>query len=223
MLGRQGGRRRRTLRAAWRVGGCSAPIRSTRTRPAAAVQRSSASMLVDDAAAHCRRRPPSGHRRRLDRGPRRGDLGHDRGRERRQARVPRPPPGAGEHAEATRAALENLARTTSIEWARYAIRPTTITPGAATTAEEVGGLVAFLASPAGDPPPAAASASARRCRRDDHGQAPAARRRTSTFFSRWSPARACWSSPRRPRRAWLGHIRPRPGRPPGTSARSTTA
>ena len=61
-----------------------------------------------------------------------------------------PPPGAGEHAEATRAALENLARTTSIEWARYAIRPTTITPGAATTAEEVGGLVAFLASPAGD-------------------------------------------------------------------------
>ena len=61
-----------------------------------------------------------------------------------------PPPGAGEHAEATRAALENLARTTSIEWARYAIRTTTIAPGDATTPEEVGGLVAFLASQAGD-------------------------------------------------------------------------
>ena len=61
-----------------------------------------------------------------------------------------PPPGAGEHAEATRAALENLARTTSIEWARYAIRTTTIAPGDASTPEEVGALVAFLASKAGD-------------------------------------------------------------------------
>jgi NAD(P)-dependent dehydrogenase (short-subunit alcohol dehydrogenase family) len=61
-----------------------------------------------------------------------------------------PPPGAGEHAEATRAALENLARTTSIEWARYAIRPTTIPPGDASSADEVAALVAFLASPAGD-------------------------------------------------------------------------
>jgi hypothetical protein len=61
-----------------------------------------------------------------------------------------PPPGAGEHAEATRAALENLARTTSIEWARYAIRPTAIAPGDGTSAEEVASLVAFLASPAGD-------------------------------------------------------------------------
>lgn len=61
-----------------------------------------------------------------------------------------PPPGAGEHAEATRAALENLARTTSIEWARYAIRPTAIAPGDGTCADEVASLVAFLASPAGD-------------------------------------------------------------------------
>jgi citronellol/citronellal dehydrogenase len=61
-----------------------------------------------------------------------------------------PPPGAGEHAEATRAALENLARTTSIEWARYAIRPTAIAPGDGTSADEVASLVAFLASPAGD-------------------------------------------------------------------------
>lgn len=46
-----------------------------------------------------------------------------------------------------RAALENLARTLSIEWARYGICPTAILPGAA---EDVAELVAFLASPAGD-------------------------------------------------------------------------
>jgi citronellol/citronellal dehydrogenase len=61
-----------------------------------------------------------------------------------------PSPGAGEHAEAARAALENLARTLSIEWARYQIRPTTIAPGDATSTDEVAGLVAFLASQAGD-------------------------------------------------------------------------
>ena len=49
-----------------------------------------------------------------------------------------------------RAALENLARTLSIEWSRYAITPTAILPGAATTDAEVAQLVAFLASPAGD-------------------------------------------------------------------------
>ena len=61
-----------------------------------------------------------------------------------------PPPGAGEHAEATRAALENLARTLSIEWARYAIRPSAIAPGDASSADDVAALVAYLASPAGD-------------------------------------------------------------------------
>jgi hypothetical protein len=61
-----------------------------------------------------------------------------------------PAPGAGEHAEATRAALENLARTTSIEWARYAIRTAAIAPGDGTSPDEVAGLIAYLASPAGD-------------------------------------------------------------------------
>jgi NAD(P)-dependent dehydrogenase (short-subunit alcohol dehydrogenase family) len=61
-----------------------------------------------------------------------------------------PAPAAGEHAEATRAALENLARTLSIEWARYGIRPTAIAPGDASSADEVAALVAYLASPAGD-------------------------------------------------------------------------
>ncbi|MDQ6914522.1 MAG: hypothetical protein M3155_01770, partial [Actinomycetota bacterium] len=61
-----------------------------------------------------------------------------------------PPPGAGPHAEAARAALENLARTLSIEWARHQIRVVAIAPAAGTEAAEVGALVAYLASPAGD-------------------------------------------------------------------------
>jgi NAD(P)-dependent dehydrogenase (short-subunit alcohol dehydrogenase family) len=61
-----------------------------------------------------------------------------------------PAPGAGPHAGAARAALENLARTLSIEWARHQIRITTIHPGQATSPDEVGALVAYLASPAGD-------------------------------------------------------------------------
>jgi hypothetical protein len=61
-----------------------------------------------------------------------------------------PPPDAGPHAEATRTALENFARTLSIEWARYGICVTTIHPGAGTDPGEVAALVAYLASPAGD-------------------------------------------------------------------------
>lgn len=51
---------------------------------------------------------------------------------------------------AVRAALENLARTLSVEWARFGIRPTAILPGAGTTDDETAELVCFLASPAGD-------------------------------------------------------------------------
>jgi hypothetical protein len=57
-----------------------------------------------------------------------------------------PPPGDA-HAAAARAGLENLARTLSIEWARYAIRPVAILPGEDPSA--VPELVAFLASKAG--------------------------------------------------------------------------
>jgi NAD(P)-dependent dehydrogenase (short-subunit alcohol dehydrogenase family) len=60
-----------------------------------------------------------------------------------------PAPGAGAHAEAARAGLENLARTLSIEWARHGITLVTIAPGAATRAGEVAALSAYLASPAG--------------------------------------------------------------------------
>lgn len=60
-----------------------------------------------------------------------------------------PPPDAGEHADAARAGLENLARTLSIEWARRRITTVAIAPGVGTAAGEVAALVAYLASPAG--------------------------------------------------------------------------
>ena len=62
--------------------------------------------------------------------------------------APRPRDGA--HAGATRAALENLARTLSIEWARHNVRAVAVHPGPATAPEAVAALVAFLASPAGE-------------------------------------------------------------------------
>jgi citronellol/citronellal dehydrogenase len=57
---------------------------------------------------------------------------------------------AGEHANAVGAALENAARTLSVEWARFGIRITAIRPRAGAAAGERAELVAFLASPAGD-------------------------------------------------------------------------
>lgn len=65
-----------------------------------------------------------------------------------------PPPDAGEHAQAARAGLENLARTLSIEWARHGITTVAIAPGAvadatSAVAVEVAALTAYLASPAG--------------------------------------------------------------------------
>ena len=61
-----------------------------------------------------------------------------------------PAEGAGRHALAARAGLENLARTLSVEWARYGIRTTAVAPGPRTRAGELASLVAYLASPAGD-------------------------------------------------------------------------
>jgi citronellol/citronellal dehydrogenase len=60
-----------------------------------------------------------------------------------------PREGAGPHAGAALAGLENLARTLSIEWARYGVTAVTIAPGRVTPAGEVATLVAYLASPAG--------------------------------------------------------------------------
>ncbi len=60
-----------------------------------------------------------------------------------------PRPHEVKHGDAVRAALENLARTLSVEWARYGITTTAIWPGARTTEEELATLVAYLCSPAG--------------------------------------------------------------------------
>jgi hypothetical protein len=57
---------------------------------------------------------------------------------------------AGEHANAVGAALENAARTLSVEWARFADRHPAIRPREGAAADERAELVAFLASPAGD-------------------------------------------------------------------------
>jgi NAD(P)-dependent dehydrogenase (short-subunit alcohol dehydrogenase family) len=61
-----------------------------------------------------------------------------------------PRPGVGGHAEAARAGLENLARTLSIEWARFGVTTTALAPGPDASDEDVATLVAYLASPAGD-------------------------------------------------------------------------
>jgi citronellol/citronellal dehydrogenase len=61
-----------------------------------------------------------------------------------------PQPGAGEHATAVGAALENLARTLSVEWARFGVRTVAVLPADTTQGDELAELAAFLASPGGD-------------------------------------------------------------------------
>ena len=60
-----------------------------------------------------------------------------------------PRPDAGRHAPAARAALENLARTLSVEWARYGITAVALWPGRITTDAELAQIACFLLSPAG--------------------------------------------------------------------------
>jgi NAD(P)-dependent dehydrogenase (short-subunit alcohol dehydrogenase family) len=61
-----------------------------------------------------------------------------------------PATDAGEHANAVGAALENAARTLSVEWARFGVRITAVRPREGASEDERAELVAFLASPAGD-------------------------------------------------------------------------
>lgn len=61
-----------------------------------------------------------------------------------------PEDGAGPYAEAARAAIENLARTLSTEWARYGITVTALTPRTGTRESDLAVLVAFIVSGAGD-------------------------------------------------------------------------
>jgi NAD(P)-dependent dehydrogenase (short-subunit alcohol dehydrogenase family) len=60
-----------------------------------------------------------------------------------------PVPAAGPLAQSLRAALCNLARTLSVEWARHGLTAVAIAPGAASTEAELAELVAFLISDAG--------------------------------------------------------------------------
>jgi NAD(P)-dependent dehydrogenase (short-subunit alcohol dehydrogenase family) len=61
-----------------------------------------------------------------------------------------PAPQAGAHAVPAGDALENLARTLSVEWARHAITTCAIVPGPAMSPAQLSELVAYLISPAGD-------------------------------------------------------------------------
>jgi NAD(P)-dependent dehydrogenase (short-subunit alcohol dehydrogenase family) len=56
----------------------------------------------------------------------------------------------GSFTSAARAALENLARTLSVEWARYGVTAAAIAPGIRTTDDELAELVCYLVSPAGE-------------------------------------------------------------------------
>ena len=60
-----------------------------------------------------------------------------------------PRPGDGAQAGAAAAALENLARTASVEWARLGVRVVVVRPRDVTTDAALADLVAHLASPAG--------------------------------------------------------------------------
>ncbi len=62
---------------------------------------------------------------------------------------PRPGGTGASSSEPARAALENLARTLSVEWARFSIVAAMVAPGEHTTDEQVATLAAFLCSSAG--------------------------------------------------------------------------
>jgi NAD(P)-dependent dehydrogenase (short-subunit alcohol dehydrogenase family) len=61
-----------------------------------------------------------------------------------------PAPEAGPFARAAGDALENLARTVSVEWARYGITTCAIVPGPATAPGELAELLGYLLSAAGN-------------------------------------------------------------------------
>jgi hypothetical protein len=61
-----------------------------------------------------------------------------------------PRPDALAHGGAVRSAVENLARTLSVEWARYGITATAVWPGASTSDEDLATLIAYLCSRAGN-------------------------------------------------------------------------
>ncbi len=60
-----------------------------------------------------------------------------------------PPPNRGSYARAARAALDNLARTLSVEWARFRVTAVTIWPGTETADDDIAALACYLVSDAG--------------------------------------------------------------------------
>lgn len=66
-----------------------------------------------------------------------------------QAILVAPAPGAGRHAGAARAGLENLVRSLATEWARHGVTTVAILPADATPEATLHDLVAWLATPAG--------------------------------------------------------------------------
>ncbi|HLY47741.1 MAG TPA: hypothetical protein VKR21_00960 [Solirubrobacteraceae bacterium] len=61
-----------------------------------------------------------------------------------------PPRAAGPFAGAACDGLENLVRTLSVEWARYALTAVLVAPGAGAQPADIAALVAFLVSEAGE-------------------------------------------------------------------------
>lgn len=57
---------------------------------------------------------------------------------------------AGPHGQAARSGLENLARTLSVEWARFGVTSVAICPGAHTAEDDLAQLVGFLHCIAGE-------------------------------------------------------------------------
>ena len=61
-----------------------------------------------------------------------------------------PVPDSGPHAQAAGAALENLVRTLSVEWARYGVTTVMVAPRPGVDGSRLAELVGFLCSPAAD-------------------------------------------------------------------------
>ncbi len=61
-----------------------------------------------------------------------------------------PVPESGPHAQAAGAALENLVRTLSVEWARYGVTTVMVAPRPGADESRLAELVGFLCSPAAD-------------------------------------------------------------------------
>ena len=108
-----------------------------------------------------------------------------------------PRPDAGQFAEAARSALENLARTLSIEWARHGVTATMIAPGPRTTDDQLAELVCYpdlarratISAAAGSRSGCVCAEAAEPTRAASHAQ------RSSSTCSRSGSLRISWYRP----------------------------